>query len=314
MLKKLTQFVSDPSVRTFYFHSKHLLDCLDDKTLTQLVFKAKLGYPINLTHPQSFNEKVSWQKLYDRDPRYTQMVDKYQAKEYAGHIIGEEHIIPTIGLWNSVDEIDFDSLPDKFVLKCTHDSGGTVVCRDKNTLDINSAKKKLNYYLHRNYYKLWREWPYKDVPHKIIAEILIEDDSSDSESNELTDYKFYCFNGKAEFMYISKGLTNHATAVMSFYDFNGNELPFKRSDYRSYQNAPMPANLQEMITIANHLAEDINSLFVRVDLYSVNGCIYFSEITFSPCAGMTPFEPAEYDFELGEMINMSGSKFKQENK
>ena len=288
-----------------YFLGKPFAKNIADEKYIKLKFYATLGKRLNLESPKTFNEKLQWLKLHDRKPIYTDMVDKYEAKNHVADIIGEKYIIPTLGVWDSFDEIDFDSLPEQFVLKCTHDSGGLVICRDKKGLNKASAKAKIERSLKRDYYLTHREWPYKNVKRRIIAEKYLEQPcGADTDVVGLTDYKFYCFNGKPKFLYVSKGLENHNTAKISFLTLDWEFAPFKRSDFRGFDVLPeKPTKLSEMIEIATKLSKDI--AFVRVDLYQVGENIYFSELTFSPCAGMMPFEPEHWDEKLGEWIDIA---------
>lgn len=272
---------------------------LNDKNYIQLVFWARMGEKLSLENPKTFNEKLQWLKLYDRNPEYTMMVDKYEAKQYVSNLIGEEYIIPTLGIWEKFEDIDFNELPNQFVLKCTHDSGGLIICRDKSKLDKKAAKRKINKAINTNFYLHGREWPYKDVKPRIIAECYMED----AKTNELRDYKFYCFNGKVNYIYISRGLENHATANISFFKPNGEPAPFRRSDYFPFEKIPqMPKNFEKMKKIAENLSNKF--IFLRVDLYEVNNKIYFSELTFSPCGGFMPFEPPQYDRIVGEHLQL----------
>lgn len=286
-----------------FFDNRHLLDWVDDKHYLKLAFRAKMGYPLNLENPRTFNQKLQWLKLYDRKPLYTQLVDKYAVRQYIGEKIGEEYLIPLVGgPWKNTDEIDFDALPEQFVLKCNHDSGGLVVCRDKSRLDQEAAKKKLNRHLQVNYYMSSREWPYKDVKPCIFAEQYMEDERQKS---GLIDYKFFCFHGKARFMYVSQGLEDHSTAHISFYDLEGKDLPFKRTDFAAFDKLPYkPEGLGKMIELANVLAQAVDSPFLRVDLYEIGGRIYFSELTFTPCSGMLPFDPPEWDETIGGWLTL----------
>lgn len=276
------------------------LRLIPDELYLQLKSLKVDGRFMNLKNPHSFNEKINWLKIHDRKPEYTKMVDKYEAKKYVGTIIGEQHIIPTLGVWNHFDEIDFCKLPDQFVLKCTHDSGGIVVCRDKETLDFNLTKTKLNQCLSENFYWYWREWPYKGVKPRIIAEQYMDDGHKG-----LRDYKFFNFNKKAKFLYVSEGLEDHKTAAISFFDFDGKKLPFGRPDYKAFDgDCDLPDNFSEMMELSDKLASTIECPFSRTDFYSINGEIYFSEITFSPCSGFMPITPPEWNDKLGEMIEL----------
>jgi hypothetical protein len=259
-----------------------------------------MGKALNLKNPQTFNEKLQWLKLYDRRPEYTMMVDKYEAKKYVAEHIGEKYIIPTLGVWDRFEDIDFSLLPNKFVMKCTHDSGGLVIVKDKSKMDIEAAKKKINTSLKKNYFWGGREWPYKNVSPRIIAEQYLE-----NSSKGLRDYKFFNFNGEPQFTYVSEGLENHSTAKISFYGFDGKEMDFHRTDYAQF-DLPLefPSNIGEMKRLSEELAKIIRCPFVRTDFYSVENRVFFSEITFSPCNGMIPFGPVEWDEKLGEWIKL----------
>lgn len=270
-----------------------------DKNYIEKEFYYKVGKVLDLENPQTFNEKLQWLKLYDRKPEYTKMVDKYQVKKYVAEKIGEEYIIPTLGIWNRAEDIEWEKLPDKFVLKATHDSGGLVICRDKNTLDKKATIDKLNKSLKTDYYLLHREWPYKDVPRKIIAEKFM----TDKENDDLKDYKFYCFNGEPQFLYLSEGMENHATAKISFVNLDWTFADFGRTDYSPFlELPPKPLNLEKMIEISRKLSDGIK--FLRVDLYEINEKIYFGELTFCPCAGMMSFLPASADLEVGKKLQI----------
>lgn len=286
---------------------------LSDKKFLQLKFRLFMGYPLDLDHPKTFNEKLQWLKLYDRNPKYSRMVDKAEAKSYVANIIGEEHIIPTLGVYDNPEDIDFDSLPDQFVLKTTHDSGGVFICRDKKNFDKNEVIKKLNRRLKRNVFWLNREWPYKNVMPRVLAEKFLNNEqvelclgstTSDNKQQGLTDYKFYCFDGIPQFLYISKGLEDHKTASISFLTMDWEFAPFKRSDYNSFNYLPAkPSKFDDMLTIAKRLAK--GHPFIRVDLYQSDNQIYFSELTLTPCSGMMPFEPKLWDRIVGDYLNLS---------
>lgn len=277
-----------------------------DRKYLELRWLFRTGRRLDLENPLSFNEKLQWLKLYDRKQIYHTMVDKAEAKDYAASVIGREYIIPTIGVYDRVSEIPWDSLPSRFVLKCTHDSGGMIICRDKSALDIPEACRKLRSALHTNFWKRDREWPYKGVKPRIICEQYMEDPA---QKNGLVDYKFFCMNGKPGFMYISEGLEDHSTARISFAGLDGTELPFKRSDYKNFGGGlPVCGHLEEMKCLASRLAEAVGNPFVRVDMYEIGGHIYFSELTFYPNGGYIPFEPAEWDRKLGDMIQLRADR------
>lgn len=269
-----------------------------DRQYIKYWFKNKMGYYPNLDNPTTFNEKLQWLKLYYRNPILTTLVDKYAVKKYVSDKIGEKHIIPTIGVWDHFDEIDFDALPDQFVLKCTHDSGGLVICKDKSKLDMQVAKEKIENSLATDFYKAGREWPYKNVKPRIIAEKYMEDESG----YELKDYKFFCFNGSCEYFKIDfdRQKSHHA----NYFNRACELMPFGEvvcpPDYN--RELKIPSNIGEMINKAEQIAVSINNAFVRVDLYNINGQVYFGEITFYPASGVGKFEPVEWDTIFGEQI------------
>jgi len=279
---------------------KNCLKLIPDKPYLKIKYKYKMGKKLNLKNPQTFNEKLQWLKLYDRNPLYTKLVDKYEVKQYIAEVLGEEYIIPTLGIYDSFEEIDFSKLPQKFVLKCTHDSGGLIICKDKNSLNMEDAKKKLNKSLKNNFYYYHREWPYKNVKPRIIAEEYMEDENS----KDLIDYKFYCFNGEPKIVSVGQGAKGNHIKRISFLNMNFERASFKRSDYEGFEIIPpKPLNYDKMIEISRILSK--NHDFLRVDLYEINDRIYFGELTFSPCSGYLPFEPKEYDKILGDWIKLS---------
>lgn len=282
-----------------------LLKWIPDKQFLHLIYYCRQGKRLDLKNPKTFNEKLQWLKLYDRKPIYSTMVDKYEAKNYVAERIGAEYTIPTYGVWDSFDEIDFDALPDQFVLKCTHDSGGLVIVRDKKKLDKKAAKAKIEKSLKTNYYYHGREWSYKNVKPRILAEIYMEDDSG----NGLRDYKFYCFSGVPKFLYISEGLEDHSTAHISFVTCDWQLAPYERSDYRPFDVLPpKPTRFDLMLKLAAKLSQGTD--FLRVDLYEVNGQVYFSELTFFPCGGVMPFKDEKHDLELGELLLLTKKETK----
>ena len=277
-----------------------LIQNSSDKTFLKYQYRGFLGKELDLKNPETFTEKIQWLKLYDRKPEYSTMVDKYEAKKYVAEKIGEEHIIPTYGVWDKFDDIDFDKLPNQFVLKCTHDSGSVVICKDKTTFDINYAKEIINENLNKTHYKLAREWVYKNIKPRIIAEKFMSCDNQ-----ELIDYKFFCFNGEPKFLYVSTGLASasNAGAEISFFTLDWQLAPFYRKDFKILSYFPKkPAHLEEMINISKILSENIP--FVRVDLYEINNQVYFSALTFYPHGGYIPFEPEEWDRKLGDLIDL----------
>ncbi|MCD7847911.1 MAG: hypothetical protein LUG49_07815 [Oscillospiraceae bacterium] len=278
----------------------HLMDWMPDKMYLSLKFRVMMGKKLNLKNPQTFNEKLQWLKLYDRKPIYTTMVDKYEAKKYVANIIGEEYIIPTLGVWDSPDEIDFDLLPNQFVLKCNHNSGrGMCICTDKSKLDIEAVKRGLQEGLNEDYYITNREWPYKDVPRKIIAEKYMVDESG----YELKDYKLFCFDGFAKAMYIAMDRQSTTEEMKwNFYDMQFQKLPFWNAHPNSDSEIKRPDSFERMKKLAEKLSQGIPN--VRVDFYDVDGQIYFGEMTFFHNSGLTQFHPEEWDEKFGEWIKL----------
>lgn len=276
------------------------LDPLPDAAYLKLLYYACMGKKLNLKSPKTFNEKLQWLKLYNRKPEYTVMVDKYLVRDYIKEQLGEEYLIPLLGVWDDPEDIDFDALPDKFALKCNHNSGrGMYICKDKSKMDVEKVKRELKAGLEQNYYLTGREWPYKDVPRKIVAEKYMEQEGSD----DLTDYKFYCVNGEPKLLYVSIGLSNHDTAQIGYVDMNWEKLPVKRTDYADLTKVPdKPINFETMIAFAKKLSENIP--FLRVDFYEINGKLYFGELTFFPGSGFTVLEPAEWDEKMGGWITL----------
>lgn len=288
----------------FWAHAlNRLVYVLPDKWYLFFRFKNRVGYWPHLNHPRTFNEKLQWLKLNDRHAEYTQMVDKIDAKKYVASIIGDKYIIPTLGVWNSVDEIEWDKLPNQFVIKVSSDSGGIVVCKDKQTLDIEKAKEKLTNGWGKNYYVHNKEYPYRDLTPRIIAEEYKEDESG----YELRDYKIFCFNGEPKILFVASDRQKATEDTkFDFFDLNWNHLPFTNGHPNSKEHIAKPKNFEEMLEIAKKLSVGIPQ--VRIDLYNCNGKIYFGEITFFHWSGMTSFDPVEWDFKLGKMIKLPCDK------
>ena len=270
-----------------------------DKLFLKLKYYTYFHRWIDFNNPETFNEKLQWLKIYNRCPEYINMVDKSKAKEYAARIIGEEYIIPTLGLFDSVEDIDFDKLPNQFVLKCTHDSGGIVVCRDKSSLDVKEAKRKLDKGLRTNFFWQTREWPYKQVKPRIIAEQYMED----QETNELRDYKFFCFDGTPMIMFVAtERQKKGAETKFDFFDTEYNHLNIINGHPMADVPPQKPKNFSLMLQLAKQLSQGIPH--VRIDFYEVNGMVFFGEFTFTHWSGNMPFQPEEWDYKLGEWLTL----------
>lgn len=279
--------------------AKHLFDWMPDKPFLEMYFWGCFGKRLDLKNPKSFSEKLQWLKLYDRNPLYIKLVDKYEVKRIVGEKIGEEYIIPTLGVWNSFDEINFEILPNRFVLKSTHDSGGIVICKDKDSFNKDKAREKLEASLKQNFYYATREWAYKEVPRRIIAEEYMED----SETQELRDYKFFCFDGVVKALFIASDRQDDTVDTkFDFYDVNFTHLDFRNGHPNANKEIKKPVTFEKMKELAAVLSKGIPQ--VRVDFYEVDGKIYFGELTFAHWGGMMPFEPEEWDYKFGEWIKL----------
>lgn len=275
-----------------------LTNFIPDKTFLKLGYRIKVGKKLNLQDPVSFNEKLQWLKLYDRNPEYTMMVDKYAVKKWVADKIGDEYIIPTMGIWKHFDEIDFDRLPNQFVLKCTHDSGGLVIVKDKSKLDEVEAKKKLEKCLRRNYYWAGREWPYKNVQPMIIAEKYMTDESG----TELKDYKIFNFSGEPKLIEVDYDRFVEHKRNLYTTDWQYIEAAIQ------YPTDPMhpierPKQLEKMLDLARTLSAGISH--VRTDFYCIDDCIYFGELTFYHGSGFENFTPEGFNEEMGKWIKLS---------
>ena len=271
---------------------------IPDKLYLKIIYKRITGENLNINHPKNFNEKLQWLKLYDRNPEYTKYVDKYRVKKIMEKLLGDEYRIPVLGVWDSFEEINISSLPDSFVLKTTHDSGGVIICKNKKDFDFSNAKNILNKSLSRNYYWIRREFPYKNVKPQIMAEEYMTDDTG----NQLKDYKIFVFGGKAEYIQVDYDrFTDHHR---NFYSRDWEYLPFTTL-YPTNKDKIIerPKKLEELLGAAEKISNTLrNPSFLRVDFYVVEDKIYFGEVTFYHGAGVEKFYPNEYNYILGEKI------------
>lgn len=287
--------------------NKYFFNFLPDKQYVQLKYKLIMGRKLELQKPQTFNEKLQWLKLNDRNPSYKKMVDKYEVKKYVENIIGKDYIIPTLGIYNGFHEIDFDKLPKQFVIKCTHDSGGLILCKNKEKLDIAKAKKKIDKCMKNNYYYKHREWPYKNVKPRIIIEKYM----CTKKQKELIDYKFFCFNGNPKIILVCSERFSSNNMCETWFDDKWNFLDIIESSHRVDKTIKKPINFSKMMEFSKKLSKDIP--FVRVDFYEINGKMYFGELTFFPASGFEKFEPEEWDYKLGEMLKLPDKKISDKN-
>lgn len=300
ILKKGLKFLVDKNYRFLVRAEQGAYDDWPDEKFLKRKFAAIMGEDLDLEVPRTFNEKLQWLKLYNRRPEYTIYVDKYKVREYVAKTIGEAYLIPLLGVWDSPTEIDFSMLPNKFVLKCNHNSGlGMIICTDKSKLDIHRVKKDLKRGMEQNYYLVGREWPYKNVPKKIIAEKYMENKNGEE---GLNDYKFYCFSGRVEFVMINTERFSKGGARADYVDREYNRLEMKWGYDRSKELPSKPEKFSEMIELAEKLAEGIPH--VRIDLYFSNGNIYFGEMTFFDGSGFAKFEPKDWDYILGAKLKL----------
>lgn len=282
-------------------HDLFLYYLMPDSVYLRYRYKQVFGRRLNLKNPHSFSEKIQWLKLHDRKPIYRLLVDKYAAKPIIASIIGDEYIIPTLGMWQKFEEIDFASLPNQFVLKCNHDSASVTICRDKETFNPDTiAWKYSNVFLKRDYYHFQnKQWAYKGIVPCIIAEEFKEDGKYES----LTDYKLYCFNGEAKCVRV---LVNRSIDLRAnMYDFEWNKMPFDHIHPSTSDIIEKPKNLELMKTLSEKIAKYIDNPFVRVDFYEIKGSVFFGEVTFYPEGGMGYFDPEKWDYVFGSWIDLS---------
>lgn len=324
MIEKIKKIIIDPYTRFAYLSKLGLLNWMSDEKYLKKKYYLAMNKTLNLDDPRTYNEKLQWLKIHDRKDIYTKMVDKYAAKKYVANIVGKEHVIPTLGIYEKFDDIDFDELPKQFVIKCTHDSGGLVVCRDKNELDKKAARKKINGSLRTNYYYKGREWQYKNVKPRILIEKYIDASKCDGGSdcggekitaselqkeNGLLDYKFMCFNGVVKCLFLDIGVigkgTGHAEEYYrNVYDKNFKLMPVLETRQNYPKEIMPPKNFKDMVAMAEKLSKGVPH--VRVDLYNVDGKILFGEMTFYHGSGFTNyFKPIEWDEKFGDMIDLT---------
>lgn len=296
IFKKILKYIKEPWRIIVFLNAYKIGRIFSDRFVITCQYRTRVGKRVNLKSPKTFNEKLQWLKLHNRKPIYTTMVDKYEVKRFVAEQIGEAYIIPTLGVWERFEDIDFSKLPDQFVLKCTHDSGGLVICKNKAELDIGAAEKKIKQCLKRNYFYYSREWPYKGVKPRIIAEQYMVDDSG----YELKDYKVLCFSGEPELIQIHRGRFGDHT--QDFYDINWDKLDITQGLPLSDVTLEKPVFLEEMLSLSRALSAGIPHL--RVDWYYVDSQLYFGELTFFDASGFDLFEPDEVNEKLGNLIHI----------
>ena len=303
-LRSLLSLLRKPGMLFLTLAGKNCFNWLQDRTFLKIAYFLVFGRRLNLGNPVTFNEKMQWLKLNDRNPAYSAMVDKYEVKKIISDLIGEEYLIPTLGVWESANDIDLKQLPERFVLKCTHDSGSVLICKDRSTFDFEEARKKLNVHLRKNPYWFGREWPYRNVAPRIIAEEYLED-----EHHQLADYKMMCFNGKAKCCFIFTDRFASSGIRLNVYDREWNPLPVGREYTSINPEIIRPKNYEQMLQLAEKVAAGLP--FARVDFYELNGRLLFGEITFYPNSGLTRFKPQEWDTTFGSWITLPKWKEKE---
>lgn len=295
---KIKRIIFNKQIRFNYLTKLGLYNSMSDEQFLKKQWKIFFNTELNLKSPKTFNEKLQWLKINDRKEIYTKMVDKYEAKNYVADVIGKEYIIPTIGIYNKLSDIDLSKLPDKFVMKCTHDSGGLIICKDKKQLNFNKEKKKIAKRLKRNFYYSGREWPYKNVKPRIIVEKYMEE----SDKKELKDYKLFCFNGIPQIVLVCSERYTSKNMCETWFDMNWNLIDVVESGHRIDTTISQPKKFKEMIALSKKLSKGIP--FIRVDWYEIKGKLYFGELTFYPASGFEKFEPEEWNYKMGEMLEL----------
>ena len=299
-IKNVLKYARHPLEVFYKMARKGKLNWMPDKLYLKLMFRRFTGKSLRLRNPRTFNEKLQWIKLYDRKPEYAVMVDKFAVKEYVAKKIGAQYVVPTIKCWDKIEDVSFDGLPEKFVMKCTHDSGGLVICKDKSSLDRDAALKKIEKSFNFDYFPLWREWPYKGVKPRIIVEQFLDDGNA-----SLNDYKVLCFNGVPRLIELHRG--RYQKHTQDFYDEKWNHLPFRQGhDEIAGDVYAKPAFLDEMLRLSEILSKDIPH--VRVDWYYVENKLYFGELTFFDSSGFDDFDPAEYNEIVGSWLQLPAKR------
>lgn len=293
---KIRNLVHNPLTIFESLGHRGFFNWMDDETYLKMIYRARMHKKLNLGNPQTFNEKLQWLKLHDRKLEYTKLVDKYEVRKYIADTIGKEYLIPLLGVWDRFEDVNFNKLPDQFVLKCTHDSGGLVICKDKSELDMDKAHKTIKGCLKHNYYWGQREWVYKNIKPRIIAEKYMVDESG----TELKDYKFMCFGGEPKCLFVCLNRNSKDGLNVDFYDMEWRPIPFERKYKNSGNVLVKPKNFNSMIELSKILSTKLP--FVRVDFYDIKGKVYFGELTFYPGTGMEEFRPDEWDKKLGDWI------------
>lgn len=301
ILSTLKAYLINPAKIINYFGSKGRMKFIPDKLYLKIVYRANIGKRLSLDNPKTFTEKIQWLKLYDRKPEYVQLVDKAKVRKYIANTIGKKYLIPVLGIYKRFDDIDFTRLPNQFVLKCTHDSGSIILCKNKAKFNLEKAKKKISECLKQNYYYPGREWPYKYVKPRIICEKYMQDGSNVVPK----DYKVYCFHGEPKYIFVlhdkfKEGIKKSGTVYTTDWEMIPCVLD---SNYiRNPLKEERPKCLNELLSLSKRLCQGFYQ--VRIDFYIIRDRIYFSEITLSTSSGLVPIIPASYDTLLGNLVRL----------
>lgn len=299
MIKKtFVKAILQPYKVVSYINNSRFAWLIPDKLCLKCLYRTLIGDRLNLKEPNTFNEKLQWLKLYDRQDKYVELVDKYKVKEYISKKIGEQYVIKLLDVWEKVDDIDVSHLPEQFVLKTTHDSKGVVICEDKEKFDIESAKILLKRHMETNFFYKGREWPYKKVKPRVIAEEYLKD----HHDGELRDYKFFCFHGVPKVLYITQGRNGNDETFADFFDMEFKHLEIQIDHKMAPYTPHKPQNFELMKELASALSKDIPH--VRVDFYEANGKVYFGELTFYHCSGFVKFKQEEVAQLFGSWIDL----------
>lgn len=298
-MSKIRTFIENPQYFITSPAAKGWLNWVPDSLYLKVLYRIIMGRKLNLKNPMEYNEKLQWLKLNDRKPEYSTMVDKYEVRGYIADLLGDKYLIPCLGIYDSVDDIDIDALPERFVLKCTHDSGSVEICKDKSSFDIEGARHRLAQAMKRNYYATYREWPYKYVKPRIIAEGYLEGDGGD-----LKDYKVMCFNGEAKIIEVHENrFVEGKVHTQTFYDREWNIVPLTQVETVTVDRpGERPRQLDEILRLSELIAKDM--YHARIDWYIEGDKIYFGEITFFDGSGFESFSTPEMERMLGDMINL----------
>lgn len=299
IMSKIRTFIENPQYFITSPAAKGWLNWVPDSLYLKVLYRIIMGRKLNLKNPMEYNEKLQWLKLNDRKPEYSTMVDKYEVRGYIADLLGDKYLIPCLGIYDSVDDIDIDALPERFVLKCTHDSGSVEICKDKSSFDIEGARHRLAQAMKRNYYATYREWPYKYVKPRIIAEGYLEGDGGD-----LKDYKVMCFNGEAKIIEVHENrFVEGKVHTQTFYDREWNIVPLTQVETVTVDRpGERPRQLDEILRLSELIAKDM--YHARIDWYIEGDKIYFGEITFFDGSGFESFSTPEMERMLGDMINL----------